>query len=91
MLAFLLLIVGGLNWLVLALFGWDVGELFGGQEAMVSRIIYVLVGLAALFELFTHKQSCKHCKGGEKEVKKEESKPMESAPMDDSTPSQENF
>jgi len=47
-LAFWLLVIGGLNWLLVGLFGWDVGELFGGQEALVSRVIYILVGLSAL-------------------------------------------
>ncbi len=61
MIAFLLLVVGGLNWLLVGLFGWDVGELFGGQEAVVSRIIYVLVGLSALVVLFSHKKDCKPC------------------------------
>ena len=46
-----LLIVGGLNWLLVGLLSWDIGNLFGGQEAIVSRIIYVLVGLSALYNL----------------------------------------
>lgn len=62
--AFLLLIVGGLNWLLVGLFGWDVGEIFGGQEALISRIVYILVGLAALSEIFSHKSTCKHCDAG---------------------------
>ena len=61
MIAWILVIIGGLNWLVFGLFGWDVGHLFGGMDAMVSKIIYVLVGLAALYELFTHKANCKAC------------------------------
>lgn len=61
MVAFILLIVGGLNWLLVGLFAWDVGVLFGGQMAVISRIIYVLVGLAALVEVFSHKSSCKAC------------------------------
>ncbi len=61
MLAFILLVVGGLNWLLVGLFAWDIGELFGGQAAMISRIVYILVGLSAIFEIFTHKSSCKHC------------------------------
>lgn len=60
-LAFILLVVGGLNWLLVGLFAWDIGSLFGGQAAMISRIVYVLVGLSAIFELFTHKASCKQC------------------------------
>jgi len=61
MLAFLLLVVGGLNWLLVGVLAWDVGELFGGQTAMISRIVYILVGLAAIFELATHKSTCKNC------------------------------
>ena len=59
--AFTLLIVGGLNWGVWALFGWDIGQLFGGMDAMASKIIYVLVGLAAIYEVATHKGRCKNC------------------------------
>lgn len=59
--AFILLIVGGLNWLLVGLFAWDVGEIFGGQMATISRIVYVLVGLSALYELFSHKKTCKAC------------------------------
>ncbi len=62
--AFILLVVGGLNWLLLAVTGWEVGEIFGGQGAMISKIIYILVGLSALYEIFTHKGRCKECMGG---------------------------
>ncbi len=61
MIAITLLIVGGLNWLLVGLFQWDVGVLFGGQAAMISKIIYVLVGLSAIWEIFTHKSNCKMC------------------------------
>ena len=40
---YILLIIGGLNWLLVGLIGWDVGQLFGGMAAPISRIIYVLV------------------------------------------------
>lgn len=46
-----LLIIGGLNWLLVGLLGWDVGEVFGGQGALISRVVYVLVGLSALVSL----------------------------------------
>lgn len=62
--AWLLVIIGGLNWLLVGILGWDVGMLFGGQATIVSRIIYVLVGLSALYELFTHKKNCKMCTMG---------------------------
>lgn len=58
---FILLVVGGLNWLAVGLVGWDLGELFGGQMALVSRVIYVLVGASAVYEVLTHKSNCKAC------------------------------
>jgi len=61
MITFLLLVIGGLNWLVFALFGWEIGQLFGGMEATFSKIVYILVGLSALYELFTHKKCCNKC------------------------------
>ena len=61
MITFILVIIGGLNWLLVGLFGWDVGQLFGGMTSMVSRLIYILVGLSALYEVFTHKSNCKNC------------------------------
>jgi uncharacterized protein len=61
MAAFLLLVVGGLNWLLVGLFGWDIGAFIGGMSAPLSRIIYILVGLSAVYLLFTHKKDCKAC------------------------------
>lgn len=46
--AFWLLVIGGLNWLLVGLVGWDIGMLFGGQTAIISRIVYVLVGISAI-------------------------------------------
>lgn len=48
--ALVLLIVGGINWGLIGLFQFDlVATLFGGQEALFSRIVYVLVGLSAVY------------------------------------------
>ncbi len=58
---FILLVIGGLNWLLVGVFGWDVGQLFGGMDAVVSKIIYILVGLSAIYEIATHKKNCKCC------------------------------
>ncbi len=60
--AFILVIIGGLNWLVFALSGgWDVGSLLGGMDSVLSKIVYVLVGLSAVYLVVTHKKSCKSC------------------------------
>jgi len=60
-LAFILVIVGSLNWLLVGLFSWDVGMIFGGQEVGISRIIYILVGLSAFYLSLTHRSDCKYC------------------------------
>ncbi|AOT68902.1 DUF378 domain-containing protein [Geosporobacter ferrireducens] len=51
-LALLLVIIGALNWGLIGLFRFDlVAALFGGQGALVSRIIYSLVGLAGVYAI----------------------------------------
>ena len=48
--ALILSIIGALNWLLIGLFQFDVvAAIFGSQAALVSRIIYTLVGLAGLW------------------------------------------
>ena len=53
--ALILLIVGGLNWLLVGLFEFDlVAAVFGGEageKSGLSRIVYVIVGLCALYAL----------------------------------------
>ena len=39
MIAFILVVIGGLNWLLVGVAGWDIGALFGGMDALVSRVI----------------------------------------------------
>ncbi|MES2823127.1 MAG: DUF378 domain-containing protein [Pseudomonadota bacterium] len=51
--ALTLLIAGGINWGLVGLFQFDlVAALFGDMSAL-ARIVYVLVGLAALYSIFT--------------------------------------
>jgi len=59
--SFILVIVGGLNWLLVGLFAWDIGAIFGGQSNIISRIVYVLVGLSAIYLVISHKKDCKNC------------------------------
>lgn len=60
-LAFILLVVGGLNWLLVGVLGWDISRFLGGADSMVARVIYILVGLAAIYEVATHKSNCRAC------------------------------
>ncbi|OHA17678.1 MAG: hypothetical protein A2664_03615 [Candidatus Taylorbacteria bacterium RIFCSPHIGHO2_01_FULL_46_22b] len=62
--AFILLIVGGLNWLLVGLFQWDIGSILGGMSSMLSRLVYILVGASAIYEIATHKSRCKNCEKG---------------------------
>jgi uncharacterized protein len=48
----LLVIVGGLNWGLVGLFQFDlVAAIFGGQQSTLARIVYILVGLSAVWQL----------------------------------------
>ena len=50
MLALILSIIGCVNWGLVGIFQFDlVAWLFGGQDAVLSRIIYAVVGLAGLW------------------------------------------
>ncbi len=48
--ALALAIIGGINWGLLGIFRFDlVAWIFGGQASTVSRVIYTLVGIAAIW------------------------------------------
>jgi uncharacterized membrane protein YuzA (DUF378 family) len=47
-----LVIVGAVNWGLVGFFQFDlVAALFGGPQAALARIVYVLVGLSGLYQL----------------------------------------
>lgn len=58
-----LIIIGAINWGLIGLFQFDlVAFLFGGQGALISRVIYALVGAAGLWSislLFRHREPVK--------------------------------
>jgi len=58
--AFILLIIGGLNWGLVGIFNFNLVEKIFGA-GVITNIIYILVGLAALWELFVHRKGCKTC------------------------------
>lgn len=61
--AYLLLWVGGLNWGLVGLFQYNLVEtLLGGWPTLVT-VVYVLVGLSAVYTLVIHKSYCKVCSG----------------------------
>lgn len=46
-----LLIVGGLNWGLVGLFDFDLVAALFGDMSMLSRLVYVLVGLSAIWQI----------------------------------------
>ena len=62
MVAFILLVVGGLNWLLVGLGDWNlVTMIFGSLGDWAVKTVYVLVGLSAIWEVAMHKSNCKMC------------------------------
>ena len=50
--ALILMIIGALNWASIGVFGIDfVASVFGGSNAVLSRIVYALVGLAGIWSI----------------------------------------
>ncbi len=68
MIGFILLAVGGLNWglvglsmLVNGTMEWNVVHMILGSMPTVEAIVYVLVGLSAVWIGIMHKSDCKMC------------------------------
>lgn len=66
MVAWILVMIGGLNWLLVGLGGffggnWNVVNLILGSWPQVEWIVYILVGLSAVYEIVTHRKNCKMC------------------------------
>ncbi len=60
MVAFILLWVGGINWGLIGLLNINlVGMLLG--MGMLTKIIYILVGVSAVYLVATHMSYCKYC------------------------------
>jgi uncharacterized membrane protein YuzA (DUF378 family) len=67
--SFILLAIGGLNWGLVGLGGWfggnwNIVNLLLGSWSWLENLVYVLVGVAALVLIFTHKKTCKNCEKG---------------------------
>lgn len=60
--AFLLLVVGGLNWGLVGLFNYNLVESLLGAWPSVVTLVYVLVGASSILLFVTHKSDCKTCK-----------------------------
>ena len=52
LIALILVIVGGLNWGLIGLFNFDLVATIFGAGSMLSRIVYIVVGLASLYMIY---------------------------------------
>ena len=64
--AWLLVMIGALNWLLVGVGGfagadWNVVHMLLGAWPFVESSVYVLVGLAGVYEIIMHKSICKSC------------------------------
>ena len=55
--------IGAINWGLVGIFGWNLVHAILGGAPLLERIVYILVGVAAVVMLFGCK-SCKNCTGG---------------------------
>lgn len=51
--AFVLAVVGALNWGLVGIFQWDLVAAIFGDMSTITRVIYSLVGVAAVYRIFT--------------------------------------
>ena len=61
MVAFTLLIVGGLNWGLVALLNFNLVNMIFGSMPMLEKLVYILVGVSAVYIASTHMSDCKAC------------------------------
>lgn len=58
--AFILVIIGGLNWGLVAL-GWNLVDMILGSWPALEMVVYLLVGLSAIYLAVMHPKECKVC------------------------------
>ncbi len=53
--AYILVIIGAINWGLIGFFGFDLVAAIFGDMSLISRIIYALVGVSGIILLFTNR------------------------------------
>lgn len=59
--AYALVVVGALNWGLIGLFGFNLVSTIFGTWPMIEKLVYILVGLSALYEAMIHMTYCRDC------------------------------
>ena len=67
--SWIIIIVGALNWGLVGLGGflggnWNVVNMILGSWPVVEWLVYVLVGVSAVYEVVVHKENCRLCGSG---------------------------
>jgi len=63
--AIILVVIGGLNWGLVGLFNFDLVAAIFGAMSVISRIVYILVGLSAVYLVVIFNSLLKDDKKGE--------------------------
>ena len=50
--ALILLVIGGLNWGLVGLWNWNLVDVIFGAGSVVANVVYILVGLSALWTIY---------------------------------------
>lgn len=61
MVSYLVLWVGGLNWGLVGLLNFNLVNMIFGSMPSIEKLVYILVGAAAVYTATTHMQECKVC------------------------------
>jgi hypothetical protein len=56
--AVILLVIGGLNWGLVGIFGFDLVATLFGEMSTLSRVVYVVVGISAIYVLMLASGKC---------------------------------
>lgn len=59
--AYALVVVGALNWGLVGLLNFNLVSALFGTWPMLEKVIYILVGLSAIYEGMIHMSYCKYC------------------------------
>lgn len=61
MMTFTLLIIGGINWGLIGLLNWDVIQMIFSGYPVFEMIVYIAIGLSAIYIATTHVGDCLIC------------------------------
>jgi uncharacterized protein len=59
--AFILVVIGAINWGLVGIGDWNVVNMVLGGIGWLESLVYILVGVSGLVLIFTHRKDCKSC------------------------------